>query len=462
MKKRIYRVALYIRVSTAEQAMEGYSIGEQGDRLEQYAKAMGWVIVESYIDPGFSGSNMKRPGLQRLLADIQKFDAVLVYKLDRLSRSQKDTMHIIEDVFLKNDVAFVSMCESFDTSTPFGRAAIGLLATFAQLERENIKERMSMGMKGRIRNGNWKGTSRPPIGYDYTEGKLIVNEYEAMQIRELFEIAANGIPDANYNIRNMARYMSKKYTNKYGSWSDSTGITYIIQNKVYTGMVKYNDEYYPGKHSPIICQELFDKANSKLSIYLSEFNEHVGYNKYMLSGITYCKLCGRPYYRRNSQIKAHGVKKEYGYYSCQGRKADVAEKCPSKIFRQENLEQVVISQIEQLKYKNWFTKERADDDPSALLQQLKQLDARQDRLIDLYSIGSIPKLQIDDKIKELNLERDKINALLASRQTITGDEIIQMATTIREVDYSTKCDIVNALIEKVVIDGETVLVFWRF
>ncbi|HBG12143.1 MAG TPA: integrase, partial [Clostridium sp.] len=136
--KKVKRTALYIRVSTTEQAQEGYSIGEQKERLEQYVKAMGWIISGEYIDPGFSGSNTDRPALNKLIDEINQHDIVLVYKLDRLSRSQKDTMLLIEDVFLKNDVDIVSMSESFDTSTPFGRAAIGLLATFAQLERENI------------------------------------------------------------------------------------------------------------------------------------------------------------------------------------------------------------------------------------------------------------------------------------------------------------------------------------
>ena len=226
MRKDVKRVAIYIRVSTYEQAQEGYSIDEQKERLVQYCKAMGWVVSEIYIDPGFSGSNLERPGLQKLIAEIKAYDSVLVYKLDRISRSQKDTMYLIEDVFLKNDVDFVSMSESFDTSTPFGRAAVGLLATFAQLERENIKERMTMGMKGRARKGYWKGTSRPPIGYDYKDGNLEVNDYEAMQIRELFTIAANGIPNMPYNVKNMARYLSQKYSNKYGNWTDSTGITY--------------------------------------------------------------------------------------------------------------------------------------------------------------------------------------------------------------------------------------------
>lgn len=455
------RVAIYIRVSTTEQAQEGYSIDEQKERLTQYSSAMGWTISGAYIDPGYSGSNTDRPGLQKLIHEVSSYDAILVYKLDRLSRSQKDTMHLIEDIFLKHNVSFVSMSESFDTGTPFGRAAIGLLATFAQLERENIKERMAMGMKGQARKGYWKGTSRPPVGYDYKNGNLFINDYEAMQIRELFEIAANGIPGMPYCVRNMARYLSKKYSNKYGNWSDSHGITYTIQNKVYIGIVKYNEEYFQGNHQPIVSDALFEKANGRLSTYLSTFGAHIGYNKYMLSGITYCSACGRPYYRRNSQTKVGGIKKEYGYYSCQGRKADVVDKCRSKIFRQETLELAVIEQIELLKCKDWTAMETPKDN-HALHQQLRQLDSRQERLIDLYSIGSISKNQIEDKIKELNLEREKVKTLLSSKNILDANEIVSLASRIHDADYPSRCDIAELLIKKVVIDGENIRIYWNF
>ena len=132
--------ALYIRVSTEAQAEEGYSIPAQSERLEAYCKAMGWNDFEFYIDGGYSGSNLNRPRMQQLIADVEakKIEAVVVFKLDRLSRRQKDTLFLIEDVLIPNDVAFVSLNESIDTSTPYGRAMIGILSAFAQLERETL------------------------------------------------------------------------------------------------------------------------------------------------------------------------------------------------------------------------------------------------------------------------------------------------------------------------------------
>lgn len=151
------RVAIYIRVSTTEQAEEGFSVPAQKEKLINYCKAREWIISDIYIDPGYSGSNINRPAIQKLITEIKNFDIVLVYKLDRLSRSQKDTLHLIEDVFLNNKVDFVSLSEAFDTFTPFGRASIGILSVFAQLERENIKEWSKLGKKERAKNGLFHG-----------------------------------------------------------------------------------------------------------------------------------------------------------------------------------------------------------------------------------------------------------------------------------------------------------------
>ena len=122
-------IALYSRVSTQEQAANGHSIDEQKERLESYCKALGWSDFKHYTDAGHSGGTIYRPALQELIRDIQGIEKVLVYKLDRLSRSQKDTLYLIEDVFLKNGVGFASVSENFDTGSPFGKAMIGMLAS---------------------------------------------------------------------------------------------------------------------------------------------------------------------------------------------------------------------------------------------------------------------------------------------------------------------------------------------
>lgn len=163
------KAAIYIRVSTDAQAEEGYSIDAQKEQLAAYCVSKGIKNYEFYIDGGWSGSNINRPEIQRLIKDSQegKISHCIVYKLDRLSRSQKDTLYLIEDVFIPNNVSFVSLNETLDTSTPMGKLMIGILSAFAQLERENIRLRTRMGMKERVKDGYWMGGGRIPFGYDY-------------------------------------------------------------------------------------------------------------------------------------------------------------------------------------------------------------------------------------------------------------------------------------------------------
>ena len=141
------KTGLYIRVSTNFQFEEGYSVGAQTEKLEKYCNYQEIDNYDLYIDGGYSGSNLNRPEMKRLIKEIQegKVESDVVVKVDRLSRSQKDTIYLLEDVFEANDVGFISLNENFDTTTPYGKAMVGILSVFAQYERENIRERTQMG-----------------------------------------------------------------------------------------------------------------------------------------------------------------------------------------------------------------------------------------------------------------------------------------------------------------------------
>ncbi|MBR1728185.1 MAG: recombinase family protein [Selenomonadaceae bacterium] len=171
------------------------------------------------------------------MTETEKFDIVLVYKLDRLSRSQRDTLYLIEEIFLPNKVDFVSMQESFDTSSPFGKAMIGLLAVFAQLEREQIKERTKMGKRVRAKAGLHHGAGFIPIGYNYQDGKLIVNPYEAEQVKKIYEWYLGGL-----SLQSIANRLHEAgYTNRYSSYSTWSSIRNILSNITYTGRLHYGE-----------------------------------------------------------------------------------------------------------------------------------------------------------------------------------------------------------------------------
>ena len=231
------RVAIYVRVSTQEQAEEGYSIDAQLERLRAYCTARGWTIADEYVDPGYSGAKLERPAMQRLIHDVRSrkndIDAVLVFKLDRLSRSQKDTLYLIEDVFITNQVDFISINESFDTSTPYGMVMIGILSAFAQFERENIKLRTQMGLTERAKDGYWRGGGKPPIGYRYDRerGTLVIDPYEAAQIRELFDLFVN----RRYSTKKIGGLMAQKYPEHAGTYRGSGDIAKILRRKTYIG-----------------------------------------------------------------------------------------------------------------------------------------------------------------------------------------------------------------------------------
>lgn len=244
---------LYVRVSTKEQ-VEGYSINEQQERLKAYAKARGYTVIKTYIDPGHSGANMDRPALQEMISEIKNADIVLVYKLDRLSRSQKDTLYLIEEVFLKNDVDFNSVSESFDTSTPFGRAMIGILSVFAQLEREQIKERLEMGRIARAKDGYYHGgdANKMITGYDYISGDLLINEYEAECVKHIFEEYLNG-----KGITRIFESVQSKYPNVIAHKST---VRKILTRPVYMGYIVFDNKEYKGRHEPIVTKADFESV----------------------------------------------------------------------------------------------------------------------------------------------------------------------------------------------------------
>ena len=281
------KVYCYVRVSSAEQANEGYSIEEQTKRLEKYCESYGWTILQVFTDAGFTGANMNRPALQEMISEVKKgnADCVVVWKLDRLSRSQKDTLILIDDIFLANNTDFISMTENFDTSSPFGRAMIGILAVFAQLEREKIKERTQMGREARANEGKWKG-GITPIGYDYYDDYLTINDFQAMIVRDLF---------ANYTSGMTMSQVVKRFNAMYGSKFNAMNIRNILSNKTYLGFLRHKNEWVKSYHEPIIDEQTFQEAQIRLK---RDYERTVHERKMpstMLGGLLFCAHCGARY-----------------------------------------------------------------------------------------------------------------------------------------------------------------------
>jgi len=274
------RLWLYTRVSTDRQAEEGYSLSIQEEKLRAFAATMdGPAEVRLLKDDGYSGGSLERPGIQMLIreAEAGAITHVAVMKLDRLSRSLKDTMYLIEDVFLKNNVAFISLNESFDTGTPFGRAMVGILSVFAQFERENIYERTRGGMLKRVEAGLWPGGGGIPFGYDYDreKGILVPNE-DAEKVRHLYERYLAG-----ESLQSIADRLGLKYER----------VAYnILTRKSNAGYIVYNGEEYKGKHEAIISEEVYHQAMAVMRERSAR--RLVGKSPHLLAGLVRCGRCG--------------------------------------------------------------------------------------------------------------------------------------------------------------------------
>ncbi len=264
---RRIRCAIYTRKSSEEGLEQEFnSLDVQREACEAYIasqRAEGWrAMREGYDDGGYSGGNLDRPGLRNLLEDIREglVDVIVVYKIDRLSRSLMDFAKLVE-VFDEHKVTFVSVTQSFNTTTSMGRLTLNVLLSFAQFEREVTGERIRDKIAASRAKGMWMG-GFVPWGYDAVDRKLVINEAEAAQIRYIFERFVE-LGSATRLTRELVR---KGITNKRGRPIDKGFLYKLFRNRVYLGEAVHKGTSYPGEHEAIIAQQLWDKVHAILKI----------------------------------------------------------------------------------------------------------------------------------------------------------------------------------------------------
>lgn len=487
------RTAIYIRVSTQEQAMEGYSIQAQTERLQAYCKAKGWGIFHIYTDAGFSGSNMQRPALSQLLEDVEagRVDCVLVYKLDRLSRSQKDTLHMIEDVFLDHGCDFVSMSENFDTSTPLGRAMIGILSVFAQLEREQIRERMAMGRTERAKSGLWQGGGWVPIGYDYVDGHLVPNPVRAAAVKDIYDLFLSGTP-----ITSIKLIVNRKYALNL---SDTT-VRSILSHRLYVGDIVWMGNIYKGQHEPLVDMVTFSRAqkllHSRARIAASKPDPFKP--RTLLGGLLVCENCGARYLAKGN-YSGHGDRRVYRpYYMCYSRAKSnkrliIDPTCRNPAYAVVSLDHTIIDEIRRIasdpqEFDAIVAAGRPNDEQkrsrnaeaeAAIMHRLDEIDANTTRLLDLYQRGlAIDK--IADRLDALDKEKEALQISLQElhmEQKAARDEEERleperahelMAEFLDAVDgdadLDTRRKLLGSLIEKIIVKRTTgdFDIYWTF
>ncbi len=345
------RAAIYTRKSTDEGLeMEFNSLDHQRESGEFYCKSQGWTaLANRYDDGGFSGGNIERPALRRLLADIEagKVDCVVVYKVDRLSRSLLDFGRLME-LFTKHNVAFVSVTQQIDTSTSMGRLMLNVLLSFAQFERELVSERTRDKIKASRMRGLYCG-GRPILGYDTRDTKLVVNPEEAEHVRAIFELYL----DRRSMITVVNELMDRGWRNK--GWVTKRGLVMeakpfdknslhkLLTNPTYIGLVKHKENRYPGEHEAIVPKDLFDAVQSLLSKNAATGGAQVR-NKFgaLLKGILHCSHCNRVM----SPTHSKKGNKRYRYYLCQAASKTGWRNCPCPQIPAGEIERFVVAQIQ--------------------------------------------------------------------------------------------------------------------
>lgn len=410
------RVAVYCRVSTDEQAEQNISIPAQQSRITSYCHAKNWQVVEYYIDDGFSGKDLERPAMQKLIADAAngKFDIVAVWKLDRISRRQQHVLYLIEDVFNSHSIGFSSVTENIDTSTPAGRAMIGVLAVFAQLERETIIERSKLGKKEAAKQGRFGGGL--PYGYDYNKEtkQLIINPIQAEAVKLIFEYYLTG----KYGFNSIAQMLTEKgFTGQRTSHMQKDQVKNVLSSPFVAGYVKHLDDIYPGKHEPIIDKEIWNQVQKMLQERYTPIPVKDENN--LLTGFIYCGKCGcRMRFKSRVWTSKNAAGNNY-YYVCYGRagfKTMSEHYCPSPFYSAEKINAAVIKKITEYSldpsalenYVSSLQPVNFGGNMKSIQSELSKIDSQMERWLDAFEKEVIDAVTLSERIRKLNERKAKL------------------------------------------------------
>lgn len=464
------KTAIYARVSTEEQAKEGYSIEAQENRLKDFVSSQGWVVADLYIDNGFSAKNLERPEMKRMIRDIKKgrIDVVLVYKLDRLVRSVLN-LHELLQLFDKHDVKFRSATEMFDTTTAMGRFFITLVGAMAEWERENLGERVLVGMETKAGKGERNGGAAP-YGYRIVSGKLVKDTSEGAVLHRIIRMYQNNTGFASIANQFNAERIPFRGSSK---WTYSN-IYYMLSNPVYCGKLRWGEQgnalkeaiLVVGEHEPYITVEEFESLQDTRK---SRGNGSVKlYTNFVFSGILRCARCGHSM-NGSSQEGVNGSRRRW--YRCTGKRHYGI--CDMPVIREEDLETAFLedwgTQIGEL-----HAPEEEQDNAVEVTKRLKEIASELNAIKErkkqwIRAFGQ--KAITLEELQELNAEDNELESLLKdevvrieSQQAQkehrwTAEELnevkreIQLAWPLIE-DFEAKKMFLNAIFESVTINVE--------
>jgi DNA invertase Pin-like site-specific DNA recombinase len=254
-----HRAAVYTRVSTEDQAKEGFSLEAQRQRLQAYCVAQGWTIASTYVDEGHSGRSTRRPAYQKMMEERDGWDLILVIKMDRIHRNARNFMEMM-DHLREWDKDFVSATESLDTSTAMGRFVMDIIQRIAQLESEQIGERVKMGMSQKAKTGPGILGFHAPLGYEFTDGQLVSNDGDAGVVREIFKRCVSG-----ETLEEIASNLTADglRTRRGTEWT-AVKVFRILHNPIYAGFLRWDGILRKAEHVALVPIETFNEAQECL------------------------------------------------------------------------------------------------------------------------------------------------------------------------------------------------------
>ena len=466
------RAATYIRVSTMEQATAGYSLEAQQEKLNGYARYQNYKLLPPYADEGFSGASLSRPALQKLIGDVKdgKIDIVLIYKLDRLSRRVRDVIDLV-DLFAKHHVTLYSLTENLDVSSPFGRAALKMSATFSELERETIRDRMMMGKDQRVKQGKALPTRVAPFGYRYdlSAKRFEIIPEEAEIVRKLFDLYASGA----YNFRQLHDYARAHWNHPYFGERNPLSCKPIIHRIMYAGYIIYKGELYKGTNfDAIIDYQTYLRAQEVVKRHLTQ--RQSPNSPYLLTGLLVCAKCGNRYvgklYDRNVTRKngTKTAKYKYRAYGCAARvkrdKKYSPVSCDNDIFPADKLDEIIEKRVKKLKFTQFVAGENLVD---PLLEENAELKKRAEKLLDLYLDNGLTKeeyLSRRDQLEKKMVRNEKLiqeNTSLPARPASTIDNLKDRIAVYDTLDRVEKQNLLHCLIDRIAVNGAQITVKWR-
>jgi site-specific DNA recombinase len=427
------RVCLYMRISTDEDH-QPTSLGTQRERLERYCEAMeDWHVVHAFEDQA-SGVTLDRPGLTQALglARERRFDLLLVYRVDRLSRKVRQLAGLAEELD-RLGIVLKSATEPFDTGSPAGRMMLQMLGVFAEFEHATIVDRVTAGLERRVREGRWM-SGRSPYGYTRANGLLVPDPVKAPVVRRIFQLYVEG----RLGTTAIARTLEAEGAPapRQHGWSPNA-LQLILANPAYRGLVRWNGEIHPGLHEPLVNEETFDKAQEILRRRGEDASLRRGNpSDFLLSGLVRCHYCGRAYVGTS----AHGRSNRYTYYACSTRYKYGPTKCNGERLPKDRLEAAVLAQLAGL-YRDGQLIERAlakaatlaaeerprvEEQLSSMRAEIARIERKLERYFEAFETGELSAALCQERVRS---HRERLEALRGQEADLDRTSAIQAHTS---------------------------------